>query len=246
MRDCQTVALDALHACQSVAGSDPTKMDACWQQIHTQLAACIPSDPAALQQQQQQQQQQTSSAPVISGSTLIFNENVLIGDKLDGAIENYMACMDSDDKSNDRQSCVEQLFADIQTAVDKSKLTIEQHAGLTEAQNDLTDCLQQSSSIMSDFACLRSFYVTVVDTLKIPLLPLDKKAKRIYATNKAIATNCYHQATSTLRSCLDSIKTIADPTQRETARNLCLQEYKQLLNSCLCLAYGPSSERCPK
>ena len=215
-------------------------MDACWQQIHTQLAACIPSDPAALAQQQ------ATVSNIMTSATSVFNENVLISDQLDASIERYMACLDSEDKSNDRQSCVEQLFSDIQAAVDRTKMTPAQLAAFTEAQNDLTDCLQQSSSISTDFNCLRSFYATMVDTLKIPLLPLEKKAKRVYATNKAIATNCYHQATSTLRSCLESIKNIADPKQREDARKLCMSEYKQLLNTCLCLAYNSTAQGCPQ
>ena len=177
---------------------------------------------------------------------IIFNENVPIADRLDAAIENYLSCMDSDEKYNDRQSCVEQMFNEIGSSVDYNRLSAEQKTGFANAQNDLSDCLQQSTSIQQDFLCLRTFYGTVVDTLQIKLLPLSKSLKRVYATNKAIATNCYQQATATLKQCLESIKTITDQNQREQARKVCMKEYKELLNSCLCLSFGPSDPRCPK
>jgi hypothetical protein len=254
MKDCQSVALDALQTCQAAAGNNPAQLDACWQQIHTQLAACIPSNGASFAAATIAPANATSgpAASVLSGSglltaaALVFNEGVAIADRLDAAIENYLACMDSDEKSNDRQSCVEQLFADVNTSVDQTKLTDEQLAGFAQAQNDLTDCLQQSTSIQQDFLCLRTFYSTVVDSLKIRILPVTNQVKRVYATNKAIATNCYQQATATLRQCMESIKSIADPTQREQARQLCLKEYRDLLNSCLCLSFGPADPRCPK
>jgi hypothetical protein len=178
---------------------------------------------------------------LVGVAALVFNEGVPIGDRLDAAIEKYLACLDSE--STERQSCVEQLFADVQDSINASQITPEQQTGMNEALNDLEECLQQSSSVQQDFLCLRTLYGTIVDTLKLPLRPLDKSVKRVYATNKAIATNCYHQATTTLRQCLESIKTIQDPTQRETARQSCLKEYRTLLQSCLCLSY-PAHPAC--
>jgi hypothetical protein len=238
--DCQNAALDSLQACQAAANGDPTQLDNCWQQIHQQLAACVPSSagaPVAVTTG-------SLAAVVLGAAALIFNESVPISDRLDSAIENYLQCMAS--SSTDRQSCVEQLLTDVNASVDTTQLSSDQQSGFTQAINDLVDCLQQSTSIEQDFICLRTLYATIVDTLKISLIPLPNKAKRVYATNKAIATNCYQQATATLRQCLESIKNIADPKQRDQAKQLCLKEYRELLNSCLCLSFGPNDPRCQK
>jgi len=241
MKDCQNAALDALHMCQESAGNDPVKMEQCWQQIHSQLSACVPSDGGLTTVDNGNVNNGAESAAM-----MVFNESVLITDRMDSAIEHYLACMDSEALSSDRQSCVERLFTDINASVDVSKMSQSELARFNEAQNDLTDCLQQSTSIQHDFLCLRNFYSVSVDILKVPLIPVENKTKRVYATNKAIATTCYHQSTSTLRQCLQSIKNIQDPQQREAAKRTCLKEYRDLLQSCLCLSYGSNSNQCQK
>jgi hypothetical protein len=169
----------------------------------------------------------------------------MIADRMDLAIENYLACMDSDDKNSDRQTCVEQLFASLNSSIDASQMTSVQRSGFAEALNQLEESIHQSTNIQQDFLCLRTLYTTVVDKLKIKLVPVERKSKRNFATNKSVATNCYHQATATLKQCLQSIKTIQDPTQRETARAQCLAEYRALLQGCLCTAF-PHHHSCTK
>jgi len=236
MTECHNAALEQLQICQDAAGKDIVASDKCWGQIYSQLKMCVPTSSNS-------SSSSSSSSPIVapvrsnSGVGLVFNDGTLIKDRLDLAIEVYLGSMDKED--SERQTCVEQLLNDINKST--LPLTSAQQTAFLTAQSDLQDCFQQSSSIQHDFLCLRKFYINAIDTLHLPLIQLAQEQKRSYATNRAIATNCYQQATATLKQCMESIKTIQDPLQRETSKQLSIKEYKDLLNSCLCLSYGNDS-----
>jgi hypothetical protein len=235
LRDCQAAALDGLQACQDAANGNPAALDACWRQIHIQLTACVPTDAAAAEIEAMDPG--TPKGPP-SKAALVFSERVPIADRLDLAIEHYLACMNSDAKANDRQSCVEQLLLDIQDAVPQL-WTVQHQAGFEQAMGVLTERLQESTNIHQDFVCLRAFYVTIVDTLRIAVAPTETKITRVYATNKAIATSCYHQTTVSFRQCQDSARAIPDHAARASARDRCAGQYRAALTSCLGLGYAP-------
>jgi hypothetical protein len=226
--DCQTRALTSLKQCQDENGGSAHN---CWDKFYAELSSCIPSD--------------STSSGSQSGAALIFTDGIPITDKLDLAIEAYLSCMDSNEARNDRQSCVATLLAAVNASADYGKMNGDQLAGFAEAQVDLKLCLQKSTTLQSDFVCLRSFYVTVVETIQAPLLPVvGAKYPRILASNKAMATHCYQSATHKLRQGFQALKSIPNPHQRATAQQVCLREYRTQLNACICLSFGQSHPAC--
>lgn len=217
-------ALLNLQQCQKMAENDPSKLETCWEQYGQAVSnSCLPS---------------TSS--LSSSATTTFHESTPLLDRLDTAIEAYLACMESDELQNDRQSCVDKLLSDIGQSINVTIMTPADQLNFSNAQNELQQSLQRSTSLAGDYVCLRQFYTQCTAKYQLPIIPLVTKRARIYATNKAVASNCSAQAAQILRNCMDSTKTISNPAQRFTANNLCIKEYKNQLNTCISLCYGSS------
>jgi hypothetical protein len=203
-------ALAQFEACAAAAGDD--EADPCWSSLQANLRDALPS---------LNDRSSASAAP--------------IADALDMAIERFMECMDSSDMTNDRQTCVDALLQDLNGAVPATQLTSDQQLEFAEAMAELSDCLQTSSSVQQDFACLRAFYDQVMNVMHLPVLAV-KLQKRVFGSPKALMRSCFTDATATLTACLKAIAIAPDAAQRSAAYRKCLDEYHALLKTCSCLA----------
>jgi hypothetical protein len=242
--DCQDAALAALTACLDSPGQQTAEQqNACWANLDDRMLACAPRRAQMVAPDSKHGAANGAVAdPVEAAAMGAFEDGAHSSDRMVQAIEAYMACLASESSGNDRQSCVERLYADLHAAVNMAVMNDSQIHAYNSALTVLSDGLQRSDAPHKDFVCLRRLYGTAAVQLKLPILQSQIASALRYATNRIAAGACMHKAASSLRDCLESIARIADPAQREADRATCLDEFRTVAAICTCSLLASS---CP-